>query len=588
MYDENNNLNGENVENPTPEEKINEEAEKIEKAYEDVFSGEPAAEETAAEQSGEGEEPVYTSFTSERESAEPAEPEEPAQPEAQGYYGQSANPADEQESVDAQRIPNNGYSYGYRQQAGGYGAGAPQSGYGAGYNPNGAPQGGYPYGSGGYQRTGYYQAPPQAPAPKKKTGKKVFFAIVAVLLVFAIIASTAAVTKSVVTKKSGESGESFTYSQSGEVEKKDDTSLKIDETPSSGSSKSGKNLSTDEIAEKGRASNVGVLIYSSQTSSSVSGQGSGIVMGLDGTGKYTYIITCAHVVSDSGISIKVQKEDGESYEAELVGYDQKTDVGVIKVQSTDFTAAEFGDSDALRVGDPVYAVGNPGGVEFFGSFTAGMISAINRPVNSEIGYTMTCIQHDAAINPGNSGGMLLNKYGQVVGINSQKIVKTDYEGMSFAIPISSAKVIIDDLIQYGYVKDRAKISINYAPVSASTQYYMIAQVNNLPQGTLIITQINSDSSLNQTDARVYDLIIAVDGTPLDTANTLLEKVEKGKVGQKMTLTLCRVNSNYTVDQFDVEITLIEDRGNSRSSDSAESTTRAPSIYDNPFDYFFGY
>lgn len=197
---------------------------------------------------------------------------------------------------------------------------------------------------------------------------------------------------------------------------------------------------------------------------------------------------------------------------------------------------------------------------------------------------MKCIQHDAAINPGNSGGALVNVYGQVIGINSQKIAATDYEGMGFAIPITSAKEIIDDLIAYNYVPNRPKLGITYYPVSASAQYSMIAQIKGLPAGTLIINDISSDSSLAGTEIRQYDMITAVDGKPLTTADVLLEKIDSGKVGDKMTLSICRVNSDYSIQEFEVEITLVEDKGDSAIP---EETTV---YYIDPFEYFnqFGY
>ena len=223
------------------------------------------------------------------------------------------------------------------------------------------------------------------------------------------------------------------------------------------------------------------------------------------------------------------------------------------------------------MGDPVYAIGNPGGVEFANSFTNGMVSALDRPVSSSsTGYTTECIQHTSAINPGNSGGALINEYGQVVGINSSKIVSTGYEGMAFAIPISDAKPIIDDIIANGYVTNRPKLGISYTPAMQYQQFAMIIKLKDLPAGSLIIREISPDSSLAKTDAAVYDLIIAVDGEKLDTADVLLDKIENGKVGDKLTLTLCRiVDDNYRIEEFDVTATLVEDTG----TETQEQTTQ---------------
>lgn len=443
----------------------------------------------------------------------------------------------------------------------------PQSGYGY------SAQQGSPYTSYQQPQYGGYSQPaaPVQPEKPKKSGLKVFLAIIALVLVFALGIGVA----SIFNNRNGglnTAKESRTQTDTAE--------LTIADTPKTKTkASSGGALTPAQIAEKVRASNVGIVVYSNRSTNSAAGEGSGIIMGEDSTGTYTYIITCAHVINGSGIKVTIQTEDGQSYDAEIVGFDTRTDIGVVKVKKTGFQAAEFGDSDKLVIGDQVYAVGNPGGVEFFGSFTGGFISAINRPVSSEIGYTMKCIQHDAAINPGNSGGMLINQYGQVIGINSQKIASTQYEGMGFAIPITSAKEIIDDLIQYSYIPDRPKLGITYYPVSASTQYYMIAQLKGLPAGTLIINEISADSSLNGTKAQKYDMITKVNGKELSTADVLISLIDNGKVGDKLTLTLCRVGSNYSVEEFEVEATLVEDRG-----DSEQTTTQQ--VID-PFEYFYG-
>lgn len=415
-----------------------------------------------------------------------------------------------------------------------------------------------------------------AEAPKKSNkGAKIFIIVVAAIALLAVIAGGISVLKYTVNRKSNG------YSASSE--EKGDASLNINESPvtPTKTNKTGP-LSTTEIAAKVRESNVGILVYR-KNSTSTAGEGSGIIMGEDSSKTYTYIITCAHVIKDKGVTIAVQTEDGTAYDAEIVGYDIRTDIGVLKIKAKGLSAAEFGDSNALSVGDPVYAVGNPGGVEFFGSFTGGYVASIDRPISSEIGYTMKCIQHSAAINPGNSGGALANQYGQVIGINSQKIASTEYEGIGFAIPITYAKSIVDNLIKVGYVPDRPKLGITYYPLSASTQYSMIARIKGLPSGSLIINEISSDSSLANTEVRQYDLITKVDGKDLTTADVLLELVDNGKVGDKHKLTICRIESNYEITEFEVEFTLVEDKG---TVEEEETTYR----YIDPFEFFgnFGY
>ncbi len=427
-----------------------------------------------------------------------------------------------------------------------------------------------------YGRTTVNQNPVYAPAPqpkkKERKGLRIFAACLALVVVFALGFGVASI------RKDNNGG-----NISAPNKNTDGPQLNINESPVTPTAASVNGaLTTSQIAEKVKPSIVGIVVYT-QRSNSSAGEGTGVIMGEDKSGEYTYIVTCAHVISDAGIQVRVQTEDGTAYDAEIVGMDTRTDLGVLKIKAKGLPAAEFGDSNALKVGDSVYAIGNPGGVEFFGSFTGGFVSAIDRPVSSEIGYTMKCIQHDAAINPGNSGGALVNVYGQVIGINSQKIAATDYEGMGFAIPTTAAKSIIDDLIAYNYVPNRPKLGITYYPVSSSAQYSMIAQIKGLPAGTLIINEISPDSSLANTKVRQYDMITAVNGKALTTADVLLEKIDNGKVGDKMTLSICRVNGDYSIEEFDIEITLVEDKGGSEPV----STTQ---YYIDPFEYFnqFGY
>ncbi len=375
-----------------------------------------------------------------------------------------------------------------------------------------------------------------------------------------------------------------------EAEPGDSTQLSISDTPTV---KNTSNVPTsEEIAAKAEKFNVGIKLYgqaqsifSSSSSNSLVGEGSGIIMSEDSSKQYTYIVTCAHVISDvktSGYTMTVTDYEGNTYDGVMVGYDEKTDVGVIKIKTTGLTAAEFGDSSALKKGQTVYAIGNPGGSEFFGSFTKGMISAIDRPISSESGYEMKCIQHTTPINSGNSGGALMNEFGQVVGINSSKIVSTGYEGMAFAVPISDAKEIIDDIIANGYVTDRPKLGISYAAAEKYQQYAMVVKLKGLPSGSLVIASISDDSSLANTNVKVGDMITAVNGQKLDSADILLDKIENGKVGDKLKLEICRINSDYSIDTFTVDAELVEDKG---GTSTEQTTQQSPNPYD--WSQFFG-
>lgn len=356
---------------------------------------------------------------------------------------------------------------------------------------------------------------------------------------------------------------------------KDNTSITLTDSPNTDieyKEFKGEKLSAAQIANKCKHSNVAIMTYSEN---SVVGQGSGIVMSLDDTGKNTYIITCAHVIDTTGTKLTIETADGETYDATVVGKDARTDIGVIKANTNKLTCAEFGNSDKLVVGDNIYAIGNPGGTEFFGSFTSGHVSAINRPVDSESGYSSKCIQHDAAINPGNSGGMLVNEYGQVIGINSQKIASTAYEGMGFAIPVSVAKPIIDNLIQNGYVANRAKLGIKYYPLSASYSYSMFAQIKGLPAGSIIIGDTFENNAFAEKGIQQYDIITSINNKNLDNTDILASVIENSKPGDIVKLNIVRIKENYEAEELTVSVPLIEDTGTYPVS---ENTT--PAI--NPF------
>lgn len=508
---------------------------------------------------------------------EPAEfTAENSQPEENGYAQQSEQTVYNDPPVNENNPVNNDYNdfSRYNDSVNDSQAEPQYSPYNSqtyGSNTNGTQPNDY------YSRQ-YAKTVNEVPAKKKSKGFKGFIiALVAVVVCVAVVLAVyPRFKKEDTTAKSGDS-----------------TQLTLSETPTTKTGNSGI-PSSETVAANAEKFNVGIKLYgqsqsmfSSSSNNSLVGEGSGIIMGEDSSKKYTYIVTCAHVISSvktSGYTMTVTDYEGNNYDGILVGYDSKTDVGVVKIAKTGLTAAEFGDSTSLKKGQTVYAIGNPGGSEFFGSFTKGMVSAIDRPISSESGYEMKCIQHTTPINSGNSGGALMNEYGQVIGINSSKIVSTGYEGMAFAIPISDAKTIIDDIISNGYVTDRPKLGISYAAAEKYQQYAMVVKLKNLPSGSLVIASISTDSSLANSNAKVGDLITAVNGEKLDTADVLLDKIENGKVGDKLKLELCRINSDYSVDTFTVEATLVEDKGT-----SAETETTTQNQMQNGFDWneFFG-
>lgn len=477
-------------------------------------------------------------------------------PESTGNF-QSAPEA----GNDAQRA-NSGSPYN-----GGY---QPNNGY---YGSNGAYRPSSTYsGNNSYVYYGNSGQPPKKPVDNKPSKHKkggVIALIIAVVVCVALGVTGIAVSLS---NKDG------AKKQTSEKTSADSSTVTINETPTASSTDKSGSLTAAGVYDKIKDSSVGILVYSDSRSSSASGQGSGVIVGEDSSKQYTYIMTCAHVISGGG-SVRVQLSDETQYDATVVGYDSKTDIGVLKIKATGLKAAEFGDSDKLSVGETVYAIGNPGGTAFAGSFTNGIVSAISRPVNSQIGYEMICIQHTAAINPGNSGGALVNEYGQVIGINSSKIASTDYEGMAFSVPSVTAKEVYDEIVANGYVTNRPKLGITYSPASSSQMYSMIVSLKELPAGSLIVQSVQSDSSLASQDVKQGDLITKVNGKDLDSADDLPDLIDKSAVGDTLTLTICRIDSNYNINEFEVKATLVEDKGDS-SSVKTESTTRNNSY--NPF------
>ena len=295
--------------------------------------------------------------------------------------------------------------------------------------------------------------------------------------------------------------------------------------------KSGNSMSLQEVAEKVIPSIVCIQTYD-QNSIQVSNEGSGIILTKDG-----YIATNAHVVEGAN-GIKVITNDGTSYEATLIGSDTLTDLALLKIEAKDLTPAEIGDSDSLKVADQVMAVGNPGGLKFSSTVTVGYISALNRPLTNN-GYTMNLIQTDTAINPGNSGGALVNNKGQVIGINSSKIVKTGYEGLGFSIPTNTAKPILDSLKEHGYVKDRAMIGITYQFVDEIT-----ARFNNLTPGVFVHSVISSNA---KKVLQVGDIITKIDGEVINEVSVLTGKLASKKSNDTVKLTLVRNNKTLEVD-----------------------------------------
>ena len=273
--------------------------------------------------------------------------------------------------------------------------------------------------------------------------------------------------------------------------------------------------------------------------------GSGFVLTSDG-----YIVTNEHVISGA-TSIKVVLQDDSEYNATLVGSDERTDLAVLKIDATGLTPAEFGNSDQMQIGEQVIAIGNPGGLELAGTVTVGYVSAVNRSITTTNGNTVNCVQTDAAINPGNSGGALVNTYGQVIGINSQKIAATDYEGIGFAISINEAQPIINDLIQYGYVRGRVVMGITMQMID---QTY--AAIYGYQPGIGVVS-VEAGSPAEEAGLVAGDIITAIDGQSITTQEELNTLLEQYSPGDTITLTVYRQSVRGDGQELSMELTFAE-------------------------------
>ena len=303
-------------------------------------------------------------------------------------------------------------------------------------------------------------------------------------------------------------------------------------------------LTTAEIAQRVAPSVVSVHIYE-QDSLAPSSMGSGVVLTQDG-----YIITNAHVVEGAS-GINVLFADGTEMDARIIGVDEKTDLAVIKVAGEGLVPAEFGDSGALAVGERAVAIGNAAG-QFDGTVTQGVISGLDREVTVTVGgrdVTISLIQTDAAINPGNSGGALVNRFGQVVGINSARMNSAFFEGICFAIPTRTAQPVVENLIAYGYVRDRGVLGVTVIALTGVN-----GPPNGLPAQGLYISEIAANSDLVRSDVTVGDIILEADGQVMETAADLSAVVQSHKLGETVHLKVQKYGSGSVIE---VDAALVE-------------------------------
>ena len=271
------------------------------------------------------------------------------------------------------------------------------------------------------------------------------------------------------------------------------------------------------------------------------GYGSGIIIREDG-----YIITNNHVVQDalmqnsnklsegSNIQVVLPGNTEKLYTASIVGRDDKTDIAVLKIDAANLPAAELGDSSKVKVGELAVAIGNPGGLEYMGSVTAGIVSGIDRTLQLDNGRDFTLIQTDAAINPGNSGGALVNSQGQVIGINTVKISATDVEGIGFAIPINEANEIAESLISFKYVKGRPKLGVYIDQTFTKER----ADMYKVPFG-LLVYSVEPLTAAYKAEIHAGDIITEFDGKKVTAFKELEDQKNTHKPGDEIIVKVYR-------------------------------------------------
>ncbi len=286
------------------------------------------------------------------------------------------------------------------------------------------------------------------------------------------------------------------------------------------------------------------------------GYGSGIVFTEDG-----YILTNAHVVENAAklevvVNDYYDSELTHSYEAKVIGSDSDTDIAILKIDRDEpFRTAKIGDSDTLKVGQEICTIGNPGvnGVVMFThTMTKGIVSGLDR-VSLSSGYTTSYIQIDAAINGGNSGGALFDMYGNVVGVVNRKIVYENIENIGFAITINEAKPVMEDLLSFGYVKNRPVLGITTVELN---EFRAEAYGTKLSKG-LMVTAIREDAAVSKSDLHLYDIITKVNGKNVEAVSDVQSIIKNMKAGDTITATIAREKEDGTLESIDIKIQLSE-------------------------------
>lgn len=391
-----------------------------------------------------------------------------------------------------------------------------------------------------------------AKKPKRRTGLKIAAAVMA----FSLVSAGSIGIYSRLDNTSDRSVSVSEKAEQGTSEKKSDSSASAENVNYlAASPKNGAEITTEEIVEKMLPTVVGIeSSFTSRSSANNFNYGFGFGGGAPSQSKATatgtgvviaqngYIVTNAHVIFDtqngSGAAdtVSVLMSDEKSYDAEIIGYDTDCDLAVLKIDAEGLTAAELGDSDSLRIGESVIAIGNPLGFELMNTVTKGIVSGKNRQITIN-DKSMNLIQTDAAINSGNSGGPLIDMNGKVIGINSSKMSSsystTSIEGIGFAIPSNEVSKIVDDLMKYGYVTGKPQLGISAQDVTET-----ISNMYNLPTGAYI-TAVEEGSAADNAGLIAGDVITGADGETISTVEELNIIKSKHTAGDEIEITYVR-------------------------------------------------
>ncbi|MBR6533017.1 MAG: trypsin-like peptidase domain-containing protein [Clostridia bacterium] len=306
-------------------------------------------------------------------------------------------------------------------------------------------------------------------------------------------------------------------------------------------------MTASQVYEKVNPSVVGICVYNSKGKGA---NASGVIYSSDG-----YIVTNDHIYSDIGAAkFKIYTYDGKEYDAKYIAGDKVSDLAVLKIDSGKFTPAVLGNSEEIIFGENVVAIGRPGGASDSSSITKGIISATSRRVQTTSNYSSRLIETDTPINPGSSGGALVNMYGQVVGITSSKLASSDIDAVGYAIPTTTVKRIVEELIKTGSIVTRAKLGITYQAIDSVT-----ASISNYKYEGLYVDSVAADSDLYGKISK-GDIITHINGIEVTSDVIVLDIIEKAKAGDK------------------IRVTFVNEKGGSKTIDAVLKANVSESSY----------